>query len=87
MKTLISRLLKKGALGYNEEGRIYRYFPVYSESECVRVESESFVQKLYGGSVQDMVAAFMKDKKLNSSEIEELRTILDQQEKRPSGWD
>ncbi len=39
VKTLINRLLKKGALNFQKQGRQYRYFAAVSESKCVRKEN------------------------------------------------
>ena len=33
VKTLITRLVKKGALGFREERRIYRYYPLATEDQ------------------------------------------------------
>ncbi len=72
-KTLINRLLKKHALRFEEEGRKYRYFPAVSQEKCVRQERRSFVQRVYGGTVRPMLAAFIEDAKLSPEDIEELK--------------
>ena len=77
-KTLITRLLRKQALRFEEEGRKYRYFPAVSQEKCVRQERRSFVQRVYGGTVRPMLAAFIEDAKLSPEDIEELKRILDQ---------
>ncbi len=78
IKTLINRLLKKGALKFAKEARQYRYFPLVSQSECVRKETRSFVRRVYGGAVRPMLAAFLEDAKLSDDEIKELKKVLDQ---------
>ena len=77
-KTLITRLLRKQALRFEEEGRKYRYFPAVSREKCVRQERRSFVQRVYGGTVRPMLAAFIEDAELSHEDIEELKRILDQ---------
>ena len=77
-KTLITRLLRKQALRFEEEGRKYRYFPAVSREKCVRQERRSFVQRVYGGTARPMLAAFIEDAKLSHEDIEELKRILDQ---------
>ena len=79
--TLINRLVKKGALGFEKNGRAYRYSPLVEESECVRSESRSFLERVYGGALQPMLANFLEDGELSREEIEELKRILDQKEK------
>jgi len=49
--TLLNRLVKKGALGFEKEGRAYRYYPLVGEAECVRAKRRSFLERVYGGSL------------------------------------
>jgi len=78
IKTLITRLMKKGAIKFEKEGRKYRYYPAVSEAECVRMERRSFVRRVYGGTTRPMLAAFLEDAELSAEDISELRKILEQ---------
>jgi BlaI family penicillinase repressor len=78
VKTLIDRLLKKGGVRFEKEGRRYRYYPAVSRDECVASERNSFVRRVYGGTMKPMLAALLEDAKLSSEDISELREILDQ---------
>jgi BlaI family penicillinase repressor len=49
IKTMLNRLVKKGALGYEEEGKRYLYKPKVARDECVRVQSRSFLSRVLGG--------------------------------------
>ncbi len=80
IKTLITRLMKKGAVKFEKEGRKYRYYPAVSQAECVRMERHSFVRRVYGGTTKPMLAAFLEDAKLSAEDISELRKILEQKE-------
>ena len=80
IKTLITRLMKKGAVKFEKEGRKYRYYPAVSQAECVRMERHSFVRRVYGGTTRPMLAAFLEDAKLSAEDISELRKILEQKE-------
>ncbi|MEN6336465.1 MAG: BlaI/MecI/CopY family transcriptional regulator [Phycisphaerales bacterium] len=77
IRTLINRLLRKKALGYEKEGRKYRYRPAVSQEQCVREERRSFIQRVYGGTVTPMLAAFIEEARLSPEEIEELKRMLD----------
>jgi BlaI family penicillinase repressor len=79
--TLINRLVGKGALGFTREARTHLYFPKLTERECVRVESRSFLERVYGGAVQPMLAHFVKETPLSAHDITELRRILDEKAK------
>ncbi len=81
IKTLISRLVRKGAVRFREEGNKYRYFPAVKESECIRSETQSFVHRVYQGAMKPALAAFLEDVDLSPREIDELQKILDQKRK------
>jgi len=81
IRTLLNRLLQKKALKYEKEGRKYRYRPAVSRAQCVKEERRSFVQRVYGGTVTPMLAAFIEDAHLSPGDIEELKRMLDKKEK------
>jgi BlaI family penicillinase repressor len=76
-QTLIGRLVKKGALGFKGKGRSYRYFPRFSEEECVERESNSFLERVFGGSLTPMLVHFVEHRKLSAGDIKELKKILE----------
>jgi BlaI family penicillinase repressor len=78
VKTLIDRLVKKGAVRFKKDGRRYMYSPVVSENDCIATERHSFVKRVYGGTVKPMLAAFMEDANLSARDISELKEILEQ---------
>ncbi|MFZ2149316.1 MAG: BlaI/MecI/CopY family transcriptional regulator [Sedimentisphaerales bacterium] len=78
IKTLITRLTKKGAVKFKKEGRMYRYYPAVSQAECVRMERRSFVRRVYGGTSRPMLASFLEDAELSAEDIAELKKILEQ---------
>ena len=79
-KTLLNRLVKKRALGYKQEGRAYLYRPLVKEADCAVAESESFLDRIFGGSLQPMLAHLVERKKLTTAEIHELKRLLDGKE-------
>jgi BlaI family penicillinase repressor len=76
VKTLINRLLKKKVLGFKKEGRSYFFYPLLAESQCVLAESQSFLDRVFGGALQPMVAHLVKEQKLSDKDIKELQEIL-----------
>jgi BlaI family penicillinase repressor len=75
-RTLLNRLVKKRALGFEKVSRAYLYRPLVSERDCVDAASESFLDRVFGGSLKPMLAHFVKQRKLSAKEIEELRQLL-----------
>ncbi len=78
IKTLIGRLVKKGAVKVTDEGYRYRYSAAVDESACVRSETKTFVRRVYKGAMTPALAAFLEDAKLTVEDIDELQEILDQ---------
>lgn len=78
VKTLITRLVNKKALGFKEQRRIYLYYPLVSQEDCVRAETKSFAKRVSGGALKPMLVTFLQDEKLSSDEIEELKRILEE---------
>lgn len=78
VQTLITRLVKKGALTFTRNGREYRYRPQVREEDCVHEVSRSFVDRVFGGSLAPLLSCFVEREKLSQAEIEELKRILDE---------
>ncbi|MCR1974304.1 BlaI/MecI/CopY family transcriptional regulator [Clostridium sporogenes] len=76
VKTFITRLLKKEAIGFEKVGRAYNYYPLISEDECIKAENQSFLQKVYDGAVGMLFTRFLEEEPLSEEEIEELEQIL-----------
>ena len=79
-KTLISRMEAKGYLCYKDGGKARQYYPAIERSEVVLAETESFLSRLYNGSLGMMVNTLVHQNNLSQREIKELRTILDKME-------
>ena len=82
IQTYLSRLVKKGALTTQRQGKGYLYYPALSQSQCQLEESRSFLHRVYGGSLSKMVLGFVESGALSSQELEELKALVNQQEQR-----
>ncbi|MDR3602603.1 MAG: BlaI/MecI/CopY family transcriptional regulator [Desulfosporosinus sp.] len=78
IKTLIGRLVKKGALSFQEEGRVYIYYPLVTEEECIKAESKTFLNRVFGGALKPMLVTFLQEEKLSQDDIEELKQLLEE---------
>ncbi|KPK74398.1 MAG: hypothetical protein AMJ79_14240 [Phycisphaerae bacterium SM23_30] len=77
IQTLLNRLVRKKAIGFEKKGRQYHYYPMLSQAECVRAETRSFLRRVYGGGLEPMLAAFLEDERLSPQDLEELKRLLD----------
>lgn len=76
VKTLISRLVKKGALGFNKEQRKYLYYPLIEKQQYQISESQNLLGRLFGGKVSSLVASFANSKDLDKQDIAELKKLI-----------
>ncbi|WMJ86079.1 BlaI/MecI/CopY family transcriptional regulator [Anaerocolumna sp. MB42-C2] len=80
--TLIRRLVAKGAINAKKENTYYSYYAAVSEKECVKEETENFLEKCFNGSLNMLVGNFIKEDKLTDQDIEELQEILKSNKRR-----
>ncbi len=80
VKTLLSRLVKKGALRFKEEGNRYLYRPAVARERFIEQESASFVDRVFGGNAAPMLLHFVEKTELSDRDIEELRAILERKQ-------
>ena len=78
IKTLLNRLLKKGAVRAEREGRRYLYAPVLTREAWVASQSEGVLDRLFGGRVAPLVAHFSQRGKLSQADIDELRRLIEE---------
>jgi predicted transcriptional regulator len=76
VKTLINRLLKKGAVAAEPQGRRYLYRPVLAREAYVEAESQGLLDRLFDGRVAPLVSHFSKTRKLSPEDIEELKKLI-----------
>ena len=77
VKTYLTRLMNKKALHFLKDGRAYVYSPLVAEKECVAAATDSFLDRVFGGSLKPMLAHFVEHKKLSTEEIRALKQLLD----------
>ncbi len=81
IKTMLNRLVNKGALGYEPDGKRYLYKPKVTRDECVRVQTRSFLSRVFGGATGAALLHFVEEHDLSPAEIEQLRRVLARKEK------
>ncbi len=76
VKTLLARLVEKGALGHRSEGRRYLYRPLITRAEYAAGETEMLADKLFDGRAAPLVAHLADARGLSADDIDELETIV-----------
>ena len=79
--TFLTRLVKKGMLHVKREGRGNVYSPRKTREQCLRVESASFLKRVFRGSFGPCCCHFIEQAELSPEEIRELERLLKQKKK------
>lgn len=76
VKTLLARLVQKGAVTAEADGRRYLYSPAVERADAVGEESQRFVDRLFGGRVSPLIAHLAEREALSDSDIAEIEALL-----------
>lgn len=76
IQTLIKRLVTKGAITYEKQGRMFVYTPLINETEYVGQQSRSFLARFYDGNIAAMLSSYIENDKLSRDELAALRALL-----------
>lgn len=81
VKTLINRLLTKGAVAAEKDGRRYLYRPLVERADYVTSESEGLLSRLFEGRLAPLVSHFSEQQKLTPQDIAELKALIEDLDK------
>lgn len=77
IKTLVYRLVDKGILDVIKSGSVFEYSAKVSEEDYKMSENQNFLQRLYNGSISDMLVAYTKYNHLSRKDIDDLMKLID----------
>lgn len=75
-RTLISRLLKKKAIGSQRDGGRAIYRPLITRAAYVQTESQGLLDRLFQGELTPLVAHFAEHRALTAEEVENLKALI-----------
>ncbi|HYI42004.1 MAG TPA: BlaI/MecI/CopY family transcriptional regulator [Sphingomicrobium sp.] len=76
VKTLLSRLLAKGAIAAEAEGRRFRYRPAIDRESVAGHQADRLVDRLFGGRVSPLVAQLVEQRDIDPADLEELEALV-----------
>lgn len=76
VRTLIVRLMDKGAVEADKSTSNFKYSPLIEKEVCQKQETKNFLEKVFNGSRGMLVSALVKESKLSREEREELLKII-----------
>ncbi len=85
VKTLLSRLVAKGAVQYDQIGNSYLYRAAAAREEVTQQEVRGLFRRIMGEAVSPVLAHFIEQAELTSDEIEQLKKQLDEKKTQGKG--
>jgi predicted transcriptional regulator len=82
IKTMLSRLAAKGALGEEKRGNTSIYKPLVSRRKARRTALSSLLNQAFGGAAEPMLHFLVRDRKLSDKERQALMKLLKEEEKK-----
>jgi predicted transcriptional regulator len=76
VKSLINRLLTKGAIAAEKAGRRYLYRPLVDREAYVSQESRGLLDRLFGGRIAPLVSHFSETNQLSPEDVAELKRLI-----------
>ena len=73
--TLLSRLVEKKFLKVKKIGRRNEYVAMVTEAEYQTMQTHSFLDKVYGGNVKNLVSTLLRQDILSADELKEIETF------------
>eukprot|EP01136_Pigoraptor_vietnamica_P042297 Opistho-1_new@16284 len=78
VRTLLARLVEKGAVDVHVEGSRHLYRAAVTRNECVRSAAHSFSERFFAGNLQSLLMHFVENETLSSEELAKLKQTLDE---------
>jgi len=78
--TMLRRMTEKGLISCMDNGQMKEYAPLLERETAVKKETESFLDRVYHGSISMLLSGFVERQRLSPEELSELRQILDRAE-------
>ncbi|MBP3318550.1 MAG: BlaI/MecI/CopY family transcriptional regulator [Ruminiclostridium sp.] len=77
VSTFLQRLLKKDVVACEKKGKTNLYYPLLNQTDYHLQETETFLDKVYKGSVKNLVAALYENQKLSQEDISDLKSLFE----------
>lgn len=82
VRTLLNRLVRKGAVRAERDGRRFLYSPLLTREAWQTRESRSLLDRVFGGRIAPMLVNFSHHERLTAKDLAELRNLVDQLERK-----
>ena len=77
VSSTVRLLEKKGYVSHKAYGKTHVYFPAISKKEYRKKSFADFFKYYFDGSAKNVVSFIVKEKKLKTDEVEELKKLIE----------
>ena len=85
IRTLLARLVDKGAVAVRIDGNRHLYRASVSKADCVRSAAKSFRERFFAGDLKSLLLHFVEHDEISPEELEALRQAIADRESSPTG--
>ncbi|MNI30332.1 Predicted transcriptional regulator [Pedobacter soli] len=83
VSTIIRILETKGFIGHEAFGKAHQYYPLVSREEYKRHATEKLLGNYFENSVESMFSFFVKEEKLDLSDVDEILKMINNIKHKP----
>ena len=76
VRAMIVRLQEKEAIGVERTGHNYGYYPIAEEADCVKQETESFLDRVFERSISRLFVTLADTRGISDKELDELEQLI-----------
>lgn len=76
VKTMLARLVEKGAVATQSEGRRFLYRPLIARETLSARQAGGLVDRLFGGRVSPLVAQLAQQRDIDPDDLDDLEALI-----------
>ncbi len=84
ISTVIRNMEEKGFISHNAFGKTHQYYPVVSKEAYKKTFMHKTIQHYFEDSYKNVVSFFAKEDKISVSELKEIISIIEKNQKKES---
>ena len=81
VQTMLRVLEEKNAVAHRAEGRAFIFYPLTPEADIKQSAARNLVERVFGGSVSNLLAHLLDARGVTKQEIDEIRKMINRKER------
>lgn len=72
ISSIVRKLEKQGAVGYEAFGKTHRYYPIWDQEKYAKLSINNLVANYFKGSAEALLSFFVKEESISEEELHNL---------------